>query len=108
APRFRTDEFRILLIVLEQLVGERGELEVVILFADCLGDTSAIGAGVTRLSGINVGFVVNAVLARVGPLVDESFFLQTLPQFLRALLVPRFGGTDEIVVADSHLLKKRA
>src|SRR5262249_23446705 len=108
APRLRTHKLRMVLIMLQKPVGECGELEVVVLFADCLRDTSAVRAGIPRLGSLDVSLVENAILAGVSSLVDDSLFLQPLPQCLHALFVTRLCGADEIVVRDVHPVKQLA
>jgi len=49
AARFRADEFRMVLVKLEQTFLERRELEIEILFGDCFGGSSTIRARVARL-----------------------------------------------------------
>src|SRR5262249_25685986 len=106
APRLRADEPRILLVMRQQLVGEDGELEVVVLLAYGFRRSPALRTGRARANGVDIELVKDAILAGVRALVDEALILDPLPQFLSAAFMAGLGGADEIVIGDSHLVKE--
>src|SRR6185437_6718504 len=108
APRLRTDEAGVLLIVRQQLVGKGGELEVIVLFAYGFRRTAALWARRAGTNRIDIKFVEDTILAGIRTLINEAFFLDALPQLLRAALVAGFRGADVVIVGDAHLVKQCA
>src|SRR5947209_10740505 len=108
AARLRADEARVLLVVREQFVGKGGKLEVVVFFADRLGRAAALRAGSAGPHSVNIKLVEDAVLAGISSFIYVAFFLDALPQLLRATLMARLSGADEVIVGDAHFVKERA
>ena len=94
-------------VELEQLALEGRELEEVVLFAHCLGDAPAVGAG-RAWRHIDPRLIGDAILAGVGALVDEAAIAQGGKELLHAALVPRFGGPDEVVVGEAKPVPEAA
>ena len=108
APGLRTNEVRMLGVVLQQRLLHGGELEEVILFVNGFRGASALGAGRAWACGIDVELVEDAILAAVGALVDVAALLQAREHGLHAAHMPRLGGADEVVICDLHPVPQRA
>src|SRR5438552_14716647 len=63
---------------------------------------------IPRLRPIHIQLVRNAILPRVGPLVDVAVIAHLPEQFLHPLLVALFSSADEVIVRNSHPLPKLA
>ena len=98
-----------LVIELEQLVLERGELEEVGLLLHALERTMAIGAQMLTLAAIllvallNLGLgeirlIGHAVPAVVAALIQVTRLLHALPQVLNGIMLTLLGGADKVVV----------
>ena len=62
----------LLFVELQQLVGERRELEEVILFGHGLGGAAAIGARIAGLGVVHVELVEDAILPGVTAFIDVA------------------------------------
>ena len=107
AARLRLDELRVLFVKGEQLVFKRGELEEVVLLADCLGDATTLRAGRAGRD-LDVGLIGDAVLAAPGGLIEKAALLEHVPQLMHAALVALFRGADEVVVGEAHAVPQAA
>jgi len=102
APRVRTDEARVGIVVGQQLVLVRRQLEEPALLVHDLERAVARRAGVALrglLGGVE-GLAGDAVEALVGSLVDVAAVVEDLDERRHAALVTRLGGTYEVVVGD--------
>ena len=101
------DEVGILLIELEQGLLEFGKLEEPVLLAGCAADgTLAVGADEFALLVLFqvafrvVGFLVHAVPALIGALIQIALLIQVVPELLDGTLLGGLGGAHETVVGD--------
>ena len=108
AASLRTDKFRMLLIMPQQFLFHRRQLEEIIFFAHRFGGTPALRTRRARPGIVHVQLVVHAILPGIAAFVDESFFLQAAEHPLHAAGVALFGGADKIVVGDAHGIPQRA
>src|SRR5215469_4674817 len=108
AASFRTNKVRVLGVQLEQPVTKFRKLEKIVFFVNRFRGAAALGAGRTGTGGIHVEFVVDAVLTRVGALVDVAIVANPPPQSLHAVFVAIRGSADEIVIGETHPIPKRA
>jgi hypothetical protein len=109
AGRFRLDELWVLLIEVEQRLGEFAELEEVVCFLKALDRSGVNGtnglAEVVTLAVDEVGFgfvflAANAVVALVRTAIDEPGVVEVLKKLLNVALVTLFGGANEVLVVD--------
>src|SRR5580704_4356376 len=106
-PRLRLDDEFGIVVKLQQLALESGELEKIIFFAYGLRDAATIRAGRTW-RGIDVKLIRHAVLAGIAALVDKAALLQDPEKLLHTFAVALFRGADVIVVAQPHAVPKAA
>src|SRR5581483_5293944 len=106
AARLRANELGPAFVELQQLVLKSRKLEKVVFFANGFCWPSALGAGSAGSSRIDVQLVEDAVLTRVGALVDVTAIADLAPERLHSKLVALGGGANEIVVGESHAVPK--
>ncbi|MCY1232635.1 hypothetical protein D9M72_451370 [compost metagenome] len=99
----RTDEIRIFLIVLQELVLIGGEAEEVALLLDPFDGRSlrAVADAIVAQFGLVllvVGFVPHRVPAGVGILVEVARLAHANPDVLRRIVMALLGRADEVVV----------
>jgi hypothetical protein len=66
------------------------------------GRAAALWTGSARPDGVHVEFVINAVLAGIGSLVDVAVFTNLTPESLYSAFVALGRGADEIVIRETH------
>src|SRR5258708_34716216 len=69
-----------------------------------LGDAPASRTRIAWLRAVDIEFVRDAILSRVGPFVDVPVVANAPKQFLHSLFVPLFRGANVVVVRDAHPL----
>jgi hypothetical protein len=75
APGLRPDEIGVLLVVFQQAVAERRELEKVVLLGDSFGGAAAIGARIAGPGVAHVQLIEDAVLPGVGAFLNVAVLL---------------------------------
>ena len=104
ALRLRLDEIGLLVVELEQALGERRELEKVILLGDRFRGPAAIRARIAGLGLVHVQLVENAVLAGVTALVHVAVLHAALKEPLHGFAMSLvFGRADEVVDAQTEV-----
>ena len=83
------------------------QLEEVIVFAQLLDGAMMDRTVVTidEFVFVVVRLAAHAIHAFVGAFVDEAVVVRPLEQRLHGFVMPRFGGTDEVVVGQVELLE---
>src|SRR6185312_3988807 len=107
AAGFGPDEVRILLVMLQQTITERRQLEEVVFLGDGFGGASAIGTVVAGFGVVDVKLVEDAVLAGVAAFIDVPVGLASLEQPAHGLVMLRIGGADEVVVGNPERIPLR-
>ncbi len=103
AAGFGLDEIGMLGVPIEERLLECGELEIEIGFRDGFRGTSAIGTVLAGLN-VNVGIVVNAVLAGVVAGVDETIVAALLEKPLDGVRVFQVRGADKFIALDAEFI----
>src|SRR5579863_5955060 len=104
AAALRLDEIGIGGVEVEKLLLELGKLEKIIFFGDGFRRASAIGAIVAGPSVRDVGIVVDAVLAGIAALLNETVFAAALEEPLHGAVVLLIRGADELIARNSQIV----
>src|SRR5216683_1562802 len=107
ATGFGLDEIGMLGVPIEKRLLECGELEVEIGFGNGFRGTAAIGAVLAGLY-VDVGVVVDAVLAGVVSGVDETIVSALLEKPLHGVRVLQVGSTNKFVALDTEFVPEGA
>ena len=99
---FGEDEVGLFLVEIQQLLLERGQFEVVVLFGDGFGGASAFGARVARFRVVHVELIEHAILAGVAAFVDVAVVEAAAEQILHLDGVLGGGGALETVDAEAQ------
>src|SRR5258705_5645437 len=103
AARLGLDEIRMLGIPIEKRLLECRELEIEIGLGNGFRGTAAIRAVLARFH-VDVGIVVNAVLAGVVAGVDETIVAALLEKPLNGVRVFQIGSADKFVALDAEFV----
>src|SRR6202521_259692 len=79
------------------------KFEEVIWFSDSFRGPAAIGTVFARLH-VHIGIVVDTVLPRVMPWIDETIFAAQLEKPLHGVSVFQVGGTNKLVALNAELV----
>ena len=99
----RFEEFRMLIVELEDLVCIVGKLEEVCLFACLLNRSAAVRAlAVNQLALCPEGFTWCAVQTFVCAFINIALLIHSLPDLLDSCHVSLFCSSDEVIIRDLH------